>query len=129
MIIDNIVAKMKNKCYVIRNKYSVAQMLGIIGRTQLLIGMRLHALIFAASLKVPLVGLVYETKVEGFMQYINQPSAGHVSSLEFEKIIEIVDYVWNRRDEIRRELEETTETLRNKALENAKIAVELIEKN
>lgn len=129
LIIDNIVAKMKNKCYVIRNKYSVAQMLGIIGRTQLLIGMRLHALIFAASLKVPLVGLVYETKVEGFMQYINQPSAGHVSSLEFEKIIEIVDYVWNRRDEIRRELEETTETLRNKALENAKIAVELIEKN
>lgn len=128
LIIDNIVAKMKNKCYVIRNKYSVPQMLGIIGRTQLLIGMRLHALIFAASRKVPLVGLVYETKVEGFMKYINQPSAGHVSSLEFEKIAEIVDYVWNRRDAIKRELEETTETLRNKALENAKIAIELIEK-
>ena len=62
LAIDNIVAKMKNKCYVIRNKYSVPQMLGIIGRTQLLIGMRLHALIFAASLKIPLVGLVYETK-------------------------------------------------------------------
>ncbi|NLI57517.1 MAG: polysaccharide pyruvyl transferase CsaB [Clostridium sp.] len=129
LAIDNIVAKMKNKCYVIRNKYSVPQMLGIIGRTQLLIGMRLHALIFAASLKIPLVGLVYETKVEGFMQYINQPSAGHVSSLEFEKFIKIVDDVWNRRDEIRKELEETTEALRNKALMNAKIALELIDRN
>lgn len=129
LAIDNIVAKMKNKCYVIRNKYSVPQMLGIIGRTQLLIGMRLHALIFAASLKIPLVGLVYETKVEGFMQYINQPSAGHVSSLEFEKFIKIVDDVWNRKDEIRKELEETTEALRNKALMNAKIALELIDRN
>jgi hypothetical protein len=63
------------------------------------------------------------------MQYINQPSAGHVSSLEFEKFIKIVDDVWNRRDEIRKELEETTEALRNKALMNAKIALELIDRN
>ncbi|MDQ2085608.1 polysaccharide pyruvyl transferase CsaB [Herbivorax sp. ANBcel31] len=129
LIIDNITAKMKNKCYVIRNKYSVPQMLGIIGRTQLLIGMRLHALIFAASLKIPLVGLVYETKVEGFMQYIDQPSAGHVSSLEFEKIIETVDCVWNKRDSIKKDLEKTTEVLRDKALKNAKIALELIDEN
>lgn len=129
LIIDDITAKMKNKCYVIRNKYNVSEMLGIIGRTQLLIGMRLHALIFAASLKVPLVGLVYETKVEGFMQYINQPSAGHISSLEFDKMIETIDYVWNKKDIIRKELDEITEILRGKALENAKIALELIGEN
>lgn len=129
LIIDNIVAKMKNTAYIIRNKYDVPEMLGIIGRTQLLIGMRLHALIFAASLNIPLVGLVYETKVEGFMKYINQPSAGHVSSLEFEKMIETVDSVWNNRDTIKKELEETTKVLENKALKNAKIAIELIGRN
>jgi len=69
-------------------------MLGIIGKTQMLIGMRLHALIFAASLGIPVVGMVYEPKVEGFMQYINQASAGHVNSLELEHMKKIVDETW-----------------------------------
>jgi len=44
---------MKNKSFVITNKPTVSEMLGIIGKTQMLIGMRLHALIFAASLGIP----------------------------------------------------------------------------
>ncbi|TYQ16775.1 UNVERIFIED_CONTAM: polysaccharide pyruvyl transferase CsaB [Acetivibrio alkalicellulosi] len=129
LIIDNIAAKMKSKCYIIKNKYTVPEMLGIIGRTQMLIGMRLHALIFAASLKIPMVGIVYETKVEGFMNYINQPSAGHVNSLEFDTVKKTVDDVWNRRDKIKKDLEETNEILKDKALENARIAIELINEN
>jgi polysaccharide pyruvyl transferase CsaB len=86
VIIDNILAKMKNKGFAIRKKHSVPEILGIIGKTQLLIGMRLHALIFAASIGVPIVGIVYEPKVEGFLEYSNQASAGDVNSLELDKM-------------------------------------------
>lgn len=126
-IIQNIVSKMKNKSCVIRQKHSVSEMLGIIGRTKMLIGMRLHALIFAASLGIPIIGMVYEPKVEGFMQYVNQVSAGHVNSLELEHMKNVIDEVWNNREYIKKDLEQTTAILKDKALLNARIAIELIE--
>ncbi|HHV30248.1 polysaccharide pyruvyl transferase CsaB [Acetivibrio mesophilus] len=126
-IIQNIVSKMKNKSFVITNKPTVSEMLGIIGKTQMLIGMRLHALIFAASLGIPVVGMVYEPKVEGFMQYVNQMSAGHVNSLELEHMKKVVDETWKNRDSIKKDLGKTTALLKDKALENARIAIEIID--
>lgn len=126
-IAESIISKMRGKGYIISRKPGVSEMLGIIGRTQILIGMRLHALIFAASLGIPIVGIVYEPKVEGFLQYTNQISAGHINDLEFEKLKEIVDKVWAQRQQIREDLEAVTVELKKKARQNALLAVELME--
>ena len=45
---------------------------GFMGRMQLLVSMRLHALIFASGIGVPLVGIVYDPKVSGFLEYLGQ---------------------------------------------------------
>jgi polysaccharide pyruvyl transferase CsaB len=130
-IIESIAEKMKHKSLIIRNKYDASHMLGIIKKMQLLIGMRLHALIFAASMGIPVIGLEYEQKVEGFLQYINlfpQASAGHVNNLQYNKLEAAVDYVWSKREAISVELQKTMPLLKNKAMENSKIAIELIEK-
>lgn len=69
--------------------------------------------------------------MEGFLQYINlfpQASAGHVNSLLYEKLKTAVDYAWSNRDEISVQLQKTMSLLKNKAMENSKIAIELIEK-
>ncbi len=126
-IAHTILSKMKGKGYSINNKYSVAETLGIIKRMDMLIGMRLHALIYAASFGVPVIGLVYEPKVEGFLKYIHQKSAGHVNQLEFDNLKILIDDTWNRREEIKEELKTVTVELKEKAVLNAKIAVELIE--
>lgn len=129
-VTESIVSKMKQKCHIIRNKYEAKYILGIIKRMEILIGMRLHTLIFAASTGVPIIGLEYEQKVEGFLEYINQASkasAGHVKDLDFEKLKAMVDDIWSRRPEIRSELNNITADLKQKALENARIAVNLIE--
>ncbi len=126
-IIDNIISKMKNKSYVIRKKPSVSEMLGIIAKTQMLIGMRLHALIFAASLGIPIVGMVYEPKVEGFMKYVGQVSAGNVNSLEPETLKKLIDEVWNNKDSIKENIEKNIVYLKDKAFENARIAMDLID--
>lgn len=45
---------------------------GLMGRMQVLVSMRLHALIFAAGQGAPLVGVVYDPKVSGFLDYLGQ---------------------------------------------------------
>ncbi len=130
LIIDRIVSKMKGKGHVIRNKYNGSYMLGIISRMDLLVGMRLHALIFGASTQVPIIGLSYDQKVEGFLEYVGlagQYCAGHVCFLEFDNLKKLMDEVWVKREDIKKHLHSITPMLKQKAMEDARIAIELIE--
>ena len=95
----------------------------------MLVGMRLHALIFAASLRVPIVGMVYEPKVEGFIRYIDQVSAGNIDSLEIEALKEVLENTWRNRDSIKKGMDENVAVLRDKSLENARIAIGLIDES
>ncbi|WP_312938910.1 polysaccharide pyruvyl transferase CsaB [Oscillibacter sp.] len=46
--------------------------IGALSRMQVVVSMRLHALIFAAGQGIPLVGVVYDPKVSSFLRYIGQ---------------------------------------------------------
>ncbi|MDP4179970.1 MAG: polysaccharide pyruvyl transferase CsaB [Bacillota bacterium] len=126
IIAKKIISKMKSNAIIINKKYSVSETIGIINRMDILVAMRLHALIFAACHGIPLVGLVYEPKVEGFLKSINQPSAGHVKELDFETLKNTIEKVWADKVNIKKQLIRTSEELKEKALENAKIAIELV---
>ena len=123
-----IATMMKHKPKIIKNKYSVSQTLGIIKNMDMIIGMRLHALIYAASFQVPVLGLIYDPKVEGFLEYIKQPSAGNVEALNYERFIQSIDGVWNNRQQIKEQLKASKHLFVDKALRNAEIAVELLNK-
>lgn len=125
--INRVTQKMKSTGHVIHNKYSEPEMFGIIKKMEILVGMRLHSLIYAASVGIPMIGLVYEPKVEGFLQSVQQPSAGDIMALDYDSLKAMFDEVWARREPIKTQLQEITSQLKAKALENAKIAVDLIE--
>lgn len=62
----------------------------IICSARLVVGMRLHSLIFAASESVPFVSFSYDPKVDSFaksMQIESRVKVGETSSLEISKII------------------------------------------
>ncbi len=126
-IAKEIIKKMKHKAKVIEARYDVNAKIGLMTKMDLLIGMRLHALIFAASVGVPIIGLAYEPKVEGFLESVNQISAGHVTKLDYNKLIEIIDKVWENKEKIHNELQEAVILLKEKALYNAKMAIDLLE--
>lgn len=48
----------------------------LIGSADLVIGMRLHALVLAAAAGVPFIGLPYDEKVAAFAAAVRQPTAG-----------------------------------------------------
>ena len=51
---------------------SAGTLIGILSRMQLVVSMRLHALVFAAGQGIPLAGVVYDPKVSSFLRYIGQ---------------------------------------------------------
>jgi L-malate glycosyltransferase len=125
-ILENVAAKMQNKSFIIKEKLNVYQTYDLISKTHMLLGMRLHALVFSAVAAAPMVGLVYDPKIQGFLDCIKQPSAGDVRVLEYENLIKLTDQVWESHDEICRQLEADMPVLKEKARENAKVAVDLI---
>lgn len=127
-IIKSIVSKMKCKGYIIKNKYNISQVMGITSKLDMLVGMRLHALIFAVSQCVPVVGLVYQPKVAWLLDYIDQSSAsaGDVKTLNFDDFSKVIDHVWENRLSIKKHLEEITVNLEYKSIKNAQIAVSVL---
>ncbi|MEQ4482046.1 polysaccharide pyruvyl transferase CsaB [Cohnella silvisoli] len=57
-------------------------MLREVGRCALLIGMRLHSLIYAANQEIPLLGLSYDPKIDQFLQRLGQRAVGTTDSLD-----------------------------------------------
>jgi len=57
-------------------------MLREVGRCALLIGMRLHSLIYAANRNVPLLGLSYDPKIDQFLQRLGQRAIGTTDALD-----------------------------------------------
>lgn len=124
--IQNIISKMKTRGYVISYNHSVSETFEIVRKMSIMIGMRLHALIFAAYMNVPLIGISYQPKVEGFLEYINQPSVGHVKDLTYAALRNKIDQLLLNSDAVKLELEKSVGALVVKAEENSRLAIELI---
>ena len=57
-------------------------MLREVGQCQLLLGMRLHSLIYAANREVPLLGLSYDPKIDHFLARLGLTAIGSTEALE-----------------------------------------------
>lgn len=127
-IINSVQKLMKNKSYAIKGKYSVQEYMGIIGRLHSLISMRLHTLIFAAVQKVPMFGLVYDPKVQNFLDMVGQPSIDNLDNIDENKIYDWLTYVKKHRISICGLLESRIIDLRKKAETNDNIVMKFLEK-
>lgn len=121
-----IISMMKHKAYIIRQKLDLSTVLGILSKTQMIIGMRLHALVFGVNLDVPIVGLSYEPKVKGFMEYVDIPYSIDIDNLNFTDLKRIVDSAWPQKEALRQKLAQINKRFHAKAMENAKIAIDLL---
>lgn len=128
IIISKAVAeKMKNKAYIISGKYTVHEYLGIVSACECVAAMRLHSLIYALTCSVPSIGLVYDPKVEGFLQYIGNRNVFHADSIDCDGLVNCLDSIIENKDELVREIEQKRCELREKAMRNAFIAKEMLE--
>lgn len=126
-ISENVRKKVNNSdCYVLKEKYSVEEIMGVIKELDIMVAMRLHSLIYAATQVVPMVGLVYDPKVEGILQSLGMEYMINVEDFNLEKLIRDMDYVWNNREAVRENLRLYDEAFKEKALKNILLAYEKI---
>lgn len=116
----------KASCFVIKDQYAVEDIMGIIKELDMIVAMRLHSLIYAATQEIPMVGLVYDPKVEGILYSLGMNHMSNVENLDYEQLISNIDYVWNNKNELKNILNRGDEELKSRALSNVTMAMELL---
>lgn len=90
--------------------------ISLIGGMEFVIGMRLHSLIFAAKKGVPMIGLAYDPKINGFTRYIDEyTSSFELAEITAEKLAAAVDALLAHYDEHTRRLGLASEAMQNRA--------------
>lgn len=87
---------------------TASELLGLLNRAEFVIGTRLHMLIFAASAGVPMLGISYDPKINGFMNYIcegerildiREPKAGELAEA-IDRLVEDSEMVRGRLSDV-----------------------------
>ncbi|GGH64557.1 hypothetical protein GCM10008014_43060 [Paenibacillus silvae] len=95
-------------------------MLEEVSRCDLMIGMRLHSLIYAASQYVLPVGISYDPKIDQFLLRLESEPAGDTGSLDGDKLAEQVAGLLDQRSQWLKQHEDRITALKQEAREPAK---------
>lgn len=77
--------------YFINDPGDAECIIGVLARMQVVVSMRLHALIFAAGQGIPLIGVVYDPKVSAFLRYIGQDLFVSLADVTAEQLCAMID--------------------------------------
>ena len=111
---------------VVKEPYSAEVTMGLIGKAEAMLAMRLHSLIYASSVCVPTVGLSYDPKVDAFMHYVDMGKAVPVVGFEADELVKLLENAIEDRDNIQSALAQKKEELQMLAQKNAKLAATFI---
>lgn len=81
-------ALMKSSATVLDEEFSTQEILSLVGCMDVLIGVRLHALIFAGVMSVPMLGISYDPKIERFLDSIGEKPLGDLHDVTADKIFD-----------------------------------------
>lgn len=109
------------KCPMLSAPADEKLIIGMMKKMQVVVSMRLHALIFASSVAAPLVAVSYDPKVTGFMHYIGQKHCVYFEDVTAENLCALIDGALTERSEY------SVDRLRALAAQNEEIAKELLE--
>ncbi|MBE7042309.1 MAG: polysaccharide pyruvyl transferase CsaB [Ruminococcaceae bacterium] len=96
------------------------EVLGLMKKSAAVVGMRLHSLIYAASVGAAPVGIVYDPKVQGYLCYLGLESYLSVEKIDAQELV--------RLTALARESEygSMMSNMKKKAIHNAELAVSLL---
>lgn len=122
-----LAGKMENPAKIISRNYTIPEMMGIIGSMDMLLGMRLHSLIFALIQNVPSLGLSYDPKVTILMENMELPCLS-IENLSRGDLFEAVRKLYDKRDSVSSQLSDKIKPYKEKAFHTGRLLKSLIDK-
>ena len=113
-----IISKMRHNAEIIEDMQKPADIYGFLRNTEFVVAMRLHALIFAATAGVPVLGIAYDPKVESFLNQISQPCLSSLTVSGIENALAALETAWNNRLIARSSMLSGIENMKLMSLEN-----------
>ena len=123
-----LIADDSKNCTVLKEEYTTTELLSLVGNMDLIISIRLHALIFAGVMGVPMIGISYDPKIDRFLDSIGERPVGNLQSITKGELADEFERKWTLRDEYRGNNAAMMKKLRELAIENARIAFETAKK-
>ncbi len=125
---SNDVARTAGRPYSIANNLCTpAALLGLVGQMDVVVAMRLHALIFAARMGVPPFALAYDPKVESLMRSLElAESVAPWTGFSASDVAEQVGTMLSERASRSADLLRRARSLERLALRNAEIAYSIV---
>jgi len=124
---EEVMKRLSIEARQLSGKYSPADLLGLTVAFDMVIGMRLHGLIFAARMGVPPVGISYDPKVDALLSAAGLRAAFSADKPEGEALALALEDTWQKREEIRRSLSLLSEECRQKAAQAVERALALLD--
>ncbi|MDD6213724.1 MAG: polysaccharide pyruvyl transferase CsaB [Firmicutes bacterium] len=110
--------KMQSESAVMRAEYPVGTLLSIMQEVDICVGMRLHTLIYSANCIIPMMGIVYDPKIIGFMESMGENHLVKVEDVSPDSLHAMLDDVCRNYDTIRARLSVKVRKLKAGAKEN-----------
>lgn len=95
-----IIKLMDERAHIIKGSYNPKELMSIIKRLNLLVGVRLHSLIFAAAVGTPFCGLSYDPKIDGFLKMFEMEPIGYMENMDLDVMCSRVKGLWVNRESI-----------------------------
>lgn len=123
---EKVANYLKTPYKIIRGKYDPKEILGIIKNSNLLIGVRLHSLIFALVAIVPFIGISYDPKIDGFLKSVGM-KVFKIDKFSSDELVNYAEYILEHKEEIVKNLNEHLQKLKTLADNNFKVFDEYLD--
>ena len=121
------ISLMKQPATFMESTQNMDSLRGIVGLSSFALAMRLHSSIYAINNGVPVIGLVYDPKVEWLMKAIEQPFYTAVEETDANKLIEFANQIKENYETIAEHVKLAGVKAQELAKRNADLCMELLE--
>ena len=125
-IIKEVIAKIDCPYILISREHNTRALMGIISKTEFTLSMRLHTLIYSASVSVPVIGLSYDPKVKYFVEYLNEKSYVDTSNVHVDALKGMVDKIMQNPESAKEKTGIEAKRLKELSGNDAKEAIKLL---
>jgi len=127
-ISEEILSLMKNKAEVLKVRLEPEELLSVMSRLSLVVGVRLHSIIFSSMANIPFIALSYDPKVKYFIEDLglSELLLEIDEGISLKNIQEKIEYVRENNNKIKNILLEKVNNLEEKALANNELVYKFL---